>query len=61
MPRHVAPDRLRAAQIEGRVMAVRDVLRLDHGDGREAAAREVRPELWDRLDYVLVMVESVEP
>ena len=61
MPRHVSPDRLRAAQIEGRLMAVRDEVRRAYGDGREAAAREAWPEFWARLDHVLAMLDSVEP
>lgn len=59
--RHVAPDRHRAAQIEGRLMALRDEMRRAYGDGRETAAREAWPELWARLDHVLVMLDAVEP
>ncbi|MGD9701590.1 MAG: hypothetical protein AB7Q42_05945 [Acidimicrobiia bacterium] len=55
----MSADRIRAAQLQGRLMAVRDVLRLAHGDGREVAAREAWPELWERLDHVLGMLDPV--
>ena len=61
MPRHVSAHGLRATQIEGRLMALRDEMRRSYGDGREAAAREAWPELWARLDHVLEMLESVPP
>ena len=61
MPRHATPDRIRAAQIAtGRLMAVRDELRHAYGDGREAAARAAWPELWARLDQLLLMLERTE-
>jgi hypothetical protein len=48
MPGHVDRDRFRDQQIESRLMAVRDELRLSFADGREAAAREAWPELVGR-------------
>jgi hypothetical protein len=42
-------------------MALRDEMRRAYGDGRETAAREAWPELWARLDHVLVMLDVVEP
>ena len=60
MPRHLDHERIRCAQIEGRLMAVRDELRHAYGDGREAAAREAWPELWARLDQLLLMLERTE-
>jgi hypothetical protein len=60
MPRPLDHERIRGAQIEGRLMAVREELRQAYGDGREAAAREAWPELWARLDQLLLMLERTE-
>jgi hypothetical protein len=54
--RHADPTRIRYAQLEGAAAAIRDLV--NRRAEREAAHRAEWPELWNRIDRLIEVVES---
>ncbi len=56
MSRHVDRERIRHAQLAGAVHALRDQLRLDT-DGRLEQLREMWPELAERIEAAVALID----
>jgi hypothetical protein len=58
LSRHTSSDRIRGAQIEGRVARLRGVIRLNGDAELEARHREEWPQLWAAIDDLTAMLDQ---
>lgn len=57
MARHTDPERIRHAQMTGRVAAVRAQIRVNKDPEREQRARAEWPELWEKIDALVELID----